>query len=99
MGPNMNLVAESGKLSLRLLTDEEIRQLRAEELKHPLGYGLVTSLGWNFNHTKVGNVIIFDVNNAVKVSEDTYVMDERMVLARFVENEPAEGGFFKGLRE
>jgi hypothetical protein len=59
----VKLVAGSGKFSFRLLTDEEIKDLGAEDLKPPLCYGLVTSLGWNFNHTKVGNVIVFDINN------------------------------------
>lgn len=99
MGPNMKLVAGSGKISLRCLTVKEIDELGADDLKPPLCYGLVTSLGWNFTHTKNGDVIIFDTNTAIKVNKDTYVMEERMILAKYVEDETAEGVFFKGLRE
>ena len=99
MTPNMKLVAGPGKISLRLLTDEEIKELGLEDLKPLFCYGLVTSLGWNFIHTKEGDVIVFDMNSAIKVNKEAYVIDERMVLARFVEEEPGESGFFNGLRE
>jgi hypothetical protein len=99
MTPRMNLVAGPGKISFRLLAEEEINDMGLEDLKPPFCYGLVTSLGWNFTHTKNGDVIIFDTNTAIKVNKDTYVMEERMILAKFVEDATAEGDFFKGFRE
>jgi hypothetical protein len=99
MTPNMKLIAGSGKISFRLLSNEEINELGLEDLKLPLCYGLVTSLGWNFIHTRIGNLIVLDINEAIKVNKDIYVMDERMVLCRYVEGDTAEGDFFKGLRE
>jgi hypothetical protein len=98
MTPKMKLVAGSGKISFRMLADEEIKDMGLEDLKPPFCYGVVTSLGWNFIHTKVGHVIILDMNDAIKVNEDTYVMEERMVLCRYVEGDAADGDFFKGLR-
>jgi hypothetical protein len=98
MTPRIKLVAGPGKISLRLLADEEIKGMCLEDLKPPFCYGLVTSLGWNFIHTKIGNLIVFDLNNAVKVTQDTYVMEERMILCRYVEGDAAGGDFFKGLR-
>jgi hypothetical protein len=97
----MKLVAGPGKISLRLLADEEIKDMGLEDLQSAFCYGLVTSLGWNFIHTKIGNLIVFDLNNAVKVTQDTYVMEERMILAKFVlaEDETADVGFFKGFKE
>jgi hypothetical protein len=101
MMPKAKLVAGPGKISLRLLTDEEIKELGLEDLKPLFCYGLVTSLGWNFIHTKEGDVIVFDMNNAIKVNKGAYVIDERMVLCRYVEDvedESAGADFFKGLR-
>jgi hypothetical protein len=98
MSPRMKLIAGSGKISFRLLTDEETKELGLEDLKPTFCYGLITSLGWNFIHTKEGDLIVFDMNNAIKVNKDAYVIDEKMVLCKYVEMEPAEGGFFKGLR-
>jgi hypothetical protein len=98
MTPKMKLVAGSAKISFRLLAEEEIKDMGLEDLQSPFCYGVVTSLGWNFIHTKVGHVIILDINDVIKVNEDTYVMEERMILCRYVEGDAAEGDFFKGLR-
>jgi hypothetical protein len=70
-----------------------------EDLKPPFCYGLVTSSGWNFIHTKEGDVIVFDMNNAIKVKKDAYIIDERMVLCKYVKDDTPRGDFFKGLRE
>lgn len=98
MTPRMKLAAGPGKISFRPLTDKEIKDMGLEDLKPPFCYGVVTSLGWNFIHTKIGNLIVFDLNNAVKVNEETYLMEERMILCKYVEGDAAEGDFFKGLR-
>jgi hypothetical protein len=99
MTPKLKLIAGPARVSARLLTPEEIKNLGLEDLKTPFAYGLVTSIGWDFKHTTEGIIIIFDINNAIRVNEGTYVLEERMVLCKFVESENAEGNFFKGLRE
>lgn len=99
MTSKLKLVAGSGKISFRLLADEEIKNMGLEDLKSPLSYGRVTSLGWNFIHTKIGNLMVFSIDDAIKVNKDTYVMDERMILCRYVEDESPGGDFFKGLKE
>jgi hypothetical protein len=99
MTPKLKLVAGPARVSARLLTLEEIKDLGLEDLKTPFSYGLVTSIDWDFKHTTEGIIIIFDINNAIRVNEGTYVLEERMVLCKFVERTTAEGDFFKGFRE
>ena len=85
MNPKMKLVAGPARVSARLLTAKEIKTYEFNKLKPPLTYGLVTSIGWNFVHTTEGLIIIFNLNAAVKVFSDTYIIEERMILAKFLQ--------------
>jgi hypothetical protein len=86
MNQKLKLIAGPAKVSARLLTTEEMQDFGMEDLKPPLTYGLVTSTGWNFKHTVEGIIIIFDMNAAVKVFPDTYIVEEKMIIARFLQS-------------
>jgi hypothetical protein len=99
MTPKLKLIAGPARVSATLLTPEEIKDMGLEDLKTPFAYGLVTSIGWDFKHTTEGIIILFDINNAIRVNKDTYVMEERMILCKFIEGKTAENDFFKRFRE
>ena len=85
MNSKPKLVAGPAKVSVRLLTDEEKRNLGLEDLETPLCYGLITSLGYRYTYISIGDVVIFDITSAIKVNPDTYVIEEKMIIARFAQ--------------
>jgi len=96
MKSKMKLIAGPTRVSARLLTAEEIQDYELDELKPPLIFGLVTSIGWNYLHTRKGLIIIFDLNNAVKIFSDTYVIEERMILAKIIKLKENQDPFLTG---
>ncbi len=96
MNPKLQLIAGPTRVSARLLTDEEIKAYGFDELKPPLISGLVTSIGWNYLHTREGLIIIFDLNNAVKIFSDTYVIEERMIIAKIIQLTENQDPFLTG---
>lgn len=84
MNSKMKLVAGPGKVSVRLFTAEEIEKMGLENLESPLSYGLVTSMGWNFTHIAEGMVIIFDINNAIKIKPDVCIIEWEDIIGKLV---------------
>jgi hypothetical protein len=91
MESKMKLVAGPGKVSARLLTAEEIQALGLGEVDKPYTYGLVTSLGWSFKHITEGLIVIFDINAAVKVFPDTYILEGKDIIGKFPQPGDASG--------
>ncbi len=94
MNPKMKLVAGAARVSARLLAHTEIQNCGLEELSAPLVYGLVTSIGWDFKHTIEGIIIIFDINAALKLFSDTYIIEEKAIIAKFVQSMEPQDPFW-----
>ena len=84
MNSKLRLAAGPGKVSVRLFTAEEIKEMGVENLESPLCYGLVTSLGWNYTRIAEGMVIIFDINNVIKLNPDTYIIEGKDIIGKLV---------------
>jgi hypothetical protein len=48
-------------------------------------YGLITSLGYRYTYISIGGVVIFDINSAIKLNPDTYIIEEKTIIAKFVQ--------------
>ncbi len=83
MHPKRKLIAGPARVSARSLTVAEIQNIGLEDLMPPFTYGLVTSAGWDFKHTIEGDIIIFNMNTAVKLFSDIYILEEKMIIAKF----------------
>ncbi len=96
MNSKMKLIAGPAKVSVRMLTVAEIKAFGLDELKSPLTYGLVTSIGWNFVHTTEGLIVIFDMSTAIKLFSDTYIIEEKSIIAKFIRLKEIQDPFLTG---
>lgn len=84
MNSKLKLAAGPGKVSVRLFTTEEIGEMGVENLESPLCYGLVTSMGWNYTRLAEGMIIIFDINNVIKLNPDTYIIEGKDIIGKLI---------------
>lgn len=84
MNPKLKLAAGPGKVSVKLLTVEEIRGMGLIDLENPLCYGLIISIGWNYTHIAEGMIVIFDINKVIKLKPDTYIIEGKDIIGKLI---------------
>lgn len=90
MNSKLRLAAGPGKVSVRLFTAEEIKEMGVKNMESPLCYGLVTSLGWNYTRIAEGMIIIFNINNVIKLNPDTYIIEGKDIIGKLVHEKEKE---------
>jgi hypothetical protein len=84
MNSNLKMVAGPARVSVELIPEEEMKEMGLDSQEIPFCYGRVTSLGWDYIHISEGMIIIFDINKAIKLNPNFYILEGKDVIGKLI---------------